>query len=363
MAEITISIIDNSHDWHDLAVAWNRLLDVSVNGSLFQSWEWLFSWGEICLGPNRVPFILVCHAKGELIGIAPFYIEQQKCGPFCTREIRFLGTPEAGADYLDVIACEGREQIVANSVYDFLAAGEGTSRWDQLALSDIRADSLFLLHFMDRIDQEGKYAEITLSAFCPVMRIPESEEALYSILSPGWRKKIKQDVRVINREQDVSHEKITGQDLSKKIDEFFRFYEKKSGWSGTKLYKILKKFLGKYAEESPVQIDLLSINGQLQAGLLHLKWRESLAMYLMVVDKEYNPKVSLGNYLVGRSILNAMQSGYTNYDFLKGTERYKFHWATSGCCTLRLRFWKKNLGALSNAIARLLRYAGKLILR
>lgn len=55
-------------------------------------------------------------------------------------------------------------------------------------------------------------------------------------------------------------------------------------------------------DDNPVQIDMLTVKDLAVAGLLRVTYGSTLAMYSMVVDKEYNPKVSLGNYLVGKSI-------------------------------------------------------------
>jgi hypothetical protein len=43
------------------------------------------------------------YKNNDLVGIAPFYLKNDKYGPFKMRQIEFLGTPEAGSDYLDVI--------------------------------------------------------------------------------------------------------------------------------------------------------------------------------------------------------------------------------------------------------------------
>ncbi|MFO8240010.1 MAG: GNAT family N-acetyltransferase, partial [Dissulfuribacterales bacterium] len=110
-------------------------------------------------------------------------------------------------------------------------------------------------------------------------------------------------------------------------------------------------------------IDMLSVNGTAVAGLLHVKHGGELAMYLMVVDKNFNSKVSLGSYLVGQSIQQAIANGYSVYDFLKGAEDYKFHWANQGNRTVQIRMWRKNPASLYSACTRLSRCAGKLLLR
>jgi CelD/BcsL family acetyltransferase involved in cellulose biosynthesis len=364
MSRLQVSILTNFEDWLAMASEWNLLLHESRSGSFFLTWEWLFSWAECFLDNTRSLFILLFHKDKELVGIAPLYIERRKIGPFSLRVIFFLGTPEAGSDYLDVIVRQGMEKDVANTFYDFLTMGDGIKTcWDLVVLSELPAGNLFLVYLMERIQAQGRHMEFVASSYCPVMKLPASEADLYALLSAGWRKKVKQDIRVINREENVIHEVIRGAAVAAKLPEFFCLYEEKAGWSSSMVQPVLQQLITKYGSEAPVQVDLLYINGQLVAGILHLEYRNTRSLYLMAVDKKYNPKVSLGNFLVGKCINNAIDSGYLIYDFLKGMEGYKFHWATEGNRTVQLTFWQKRPLALAVASAKLARQALKLFIR
>ncbi len=362
MSEISTGCVSSMDDWLSISSDWTKLLAKSNAATYFLSWEWLFSWAEICMSADRQLHILVFYEKGSLIGIAPFYILKRKFGMFLVREIRFLGTPESGSDFLDVITQKGREKEISNGLYDYLH-GEGRSCWDQLNLSDMRSDSLFFLHFKNRLDAEGRYAELSRSAYCPVMKLPSTESDLYVMLSPGWRKKFKQDMRVSNRDHDVSHVVHNGSEVERKLDCFFKMYEEKGGWPGAQLCSILKKLSQKYADHMPFQLDYLYIDGKPKAALFHFKFKGIMSMYLMAVDKQHNPKISLGNLLVGYSVKRAILDGYKYYDFLKGDERYKFHWSNSGHCTLQLNVWQKRPVGYGLALAKMVRQSGKILLR
>lgn len=364
MKNLRIEVVDNFKGWSEISTQWNQLLEKSSSATFFLTWEWLSSWAEHCLDDNRSLFVLALYENERLAGAAPFYIQKGKAGPFQLREIRFLGTPEAGSDYLGVFTRKGREKEVANTLYDFLIMGEAKNTWDQLVLEDIPSDSLFLQHFNSRIKANGKYAAVGFSAYCPLLKLPGSEAGLYAMCSPGWRKKIKQDNRVINREKNVVHFVSQVRVSTSKLDEFFRLYETRTGYSGGRLKRVLESVIKKFQNEPPpVQLDLLSINGRSVAGLVHLKYQDTLSMYLMAVDKGYNPKVSLGNFLVCQSIRNAIASGCSVYDFLKGDERYKFHWANRGIRTLHFSFWQKRPGAMYSASTGIIKNFGKLLIR
>jgi CelD/BcsL family acetyltransferase involved in cellulose biosynthesis len=363
MKNLEISVIDNFQDWSALTTQWERLVQDSAEATFFQTWQWLMSWAECCLGHKRALCMLACHDHAQLVGIAPFYIQWKRKWPFSLREMRFLGTPDAGSDYLKVIAQDGRKKDVAQALYTYLHYGQGKRLWDQLVLTGIPAEDRFLLHFMAQIEADGKYAAVALDGFCPVLRLPESQEALYRMISPGWRKKVKQDIRVLNREQDVAHSVNHAESSVEPLADFFHLYEAKAGRSGKQLRAVLERVAAKYGHAPPLQLDLLSVNDQMVAGLLHLEYRDRLSMYLMAIDKSYNPKISLGNYLIGQAVSNAINAGYTDYDFLKGEEGYKFHWANDGNRTLRVQLWRRRPMALCSAYATIARNAAKLLIR
>lgn len=362
MAEITTHCVTGMDGWHAISRDWSNLLVKSSASTLFLSWEWLYSWAEICMGVNRQLFILTFYEKDTLIGVAPFYLLKRKFGLFFISELRFLGTPESGTDYLDILIQKGREKEVSNTLYDYLH-GEGRSCWDQLHLSDIRADSLFLLHFMNRLDEEGRYAELKRSAYCPAVQLPDTEDEFYSMLSPSWRKTFKRAVRVSNRDYEVSHVVFDGYEVEGQLEVFFQIYEEKGGHSSEPLHSILKNTLGKCADTVPFQLDFLFLDGELVAALLSFKWNQTFSSYLIAVDKQYNPKISLGGLLYGTSIKNAIVSGFKQYDFLKGDELYKFHWSNSGQSTLQLNVWQKRPAGYCLALVKLTRYFGKILLR
>jgi CelD/BcsL family acetyltransferase involved in cellulose biosynthesis len=348
--------------WRDMREEWNQLLHESAVASFFLTWEWLYSWAQVCLTTERTLWVLLLRDKSRLVGIAPLYLAIDRSGPLAVRELRYIGTPESGADYIDVICAKGYEKKIANDLFNYLN-GDMTNQWDQLTLSDIRADSLFLINFEMVIEEKGKASTLNRSSYCPVVELPESEEALYAAMSPGWRKKFKQDSRVAQRDYQLSHQQVRGADVADALTTFFELYQEKGGRSVHPVKPIIQNLMDKYTEQAPLQLDTLVIDGTDVAALLHFEYRDTLYMYLMAVDKEYNPKISFGNILVGMVLINALKTGCRFYDFLKGTERYKFHWASTGYRTLTFQFRQRRFSTVSLSFLETHRQLAKLILR
>ncbi|MCF8095224.1 MAG: GNAT family N-acetyltransferase [Desulfobacteraceae bacterium] len=362
MTKIQISQINTQEQWRQLEPAWNPLVQNESSPSFFLTYEWLRAWAESFLSASQKLCILAFHENENLIGLAPFVITRKKKGPFRFREISFIGAPQAGSDYLNVIIKKGREKSVAEALYHYLQ-NKGASQWDVLSLTDIPAESLFLLHFINSIENQGRYYQIRLSAYCPVVKIPTDYDTYFAGLSKSWKKKFKQDVRVLHRDYKAAHKTYEGKDAKERLPAFFDFYNKKSAWPGGGSQKMLYKYADRFNDNIPVQIDFLEADGRTVAALLHLKYKTCLSMYLMAVDKDFNPRLSLGNLLVGMCIKNAAHAGYTCYDFLKGDESYKFHWANHGCRTLKLAFWENHPLPKTLALTRMLENVGKILLR
>lgn len=142
MSAYRVNVIDSLDDWEQIRGPWNELLEKSMANNVFLTWEWLFSWGNCFLNENRIPFIPTVYDNDELVGIAPWCINYVRSGPFRLRRVEFLGTPESGSDYLDVVTKKSKEKEVSFCLYNFLLE-ENRSRWDCLFFREVPSSSFF----------------------------------------------------------------------------------------------------------------------------------------------------------------------------------------------------------------------------
>ena len=362
MKHYQITIVNSIDQMQNLAESWNDLLLRSQSNTIFLTWEWQFSWAECFINSARELFILTIRRGNELVGIAPWYIHKTEYLGLPLKQIEFLGARETDSDYLDVIIKRGMEKEVTLSIYDFLFS-KVPSRWDCFMLRDIPADSLFLLHFLTKIEEEGKYAEITQSSFCPIVKLPRTTDDYLLGLSPNRRQQFKRHLRVLNRENHIEHRSFLSKDIPLNLNRFFSLYQEKKDDGSDNLKRFLERFVSKCKDKNWVQIDFMTANNNDIASLLHLHYHGTLSMYLMAIDKTFNPKISIGNLLVGLSIQRSINQGDSFYDFLKGTEHYKFHWANCGKTSLNFIFYQRKPISALFALRRFLKYIAKIILR
>jgi len=362
MNDFAVDIIESFTQWEELSQRWNELLSKSNADTIFLTWEWLFSWAESYLDEKRTLCILTVSKDDEIVGIAPWYIQHLNIGPLTVKQIQFLGTPEAGSDYLDVIIKKGQEKAVTHCLYEFLLK-DASRRWDCCTLQDIPSNSLFLLHFLSKMEDDGKYAEISRGSFCPAVILPKKGEDLFSNYSSHRRLQYRRHLKILKSKGDLNYSSYNGENLGQALEDFCAFYEAKN----EKHDKTVRPFLSRYAARSRtgniLHADLLTSNGTLIAGLLNMKYGDTLSQYLMAVDKGHNPQISVGNILVGMCLSKTIDDGYRVYDFLKGPEPYKFHWAEGGRSSINLFFYKRNIGSAYLAVVKFLKYMAKIILR
>jgi len=147
-------------------------------------------------------------------------------------------------------------------------------------------------------------------------------------------------LRILNENGNLAH--ITGEGLKSKIflKELHRLYNKRWGNGHDLFFQFLEEFIDRTHSNNTVQIDLLKKDNDYIAAMLHFNYKESQYMYLMAVDVLYNKKISIGNVFVGMCIQNAIEKKLSKYDFLKGEEDYKFHWANTGNSSMNIYFYR-----------------------
>ena len=356
-------IVTSIKEFEAIRDDWNKILEGSISNSIFLTWEWMYSWAECFINERRELFVVkVYDDRNRLVGIAPWYIEKIKIGPAAIRQVSFLGTPETASDYLDVFTARGREREVSSFLYDALF-GELAGSWDCISLQDTRAESLFLLSFMYKHRLQGRHFEITQGSFCPIISLPKTEEEFLSQISSSRSKRFRQDLRTLKKTDTVEIRTHVADDIEEAVDGFFKLYAEKTEWEGKDLHRFIKRFVENAENGKFLQIDFLLANENTIGGLLHLKHNHALSLYLMAVDKAYNPRISAGNLLVGLCIVRAIENQFRVYDFLKGYEDYKFYWTSEGRTTQAVLIVQKKTLPVIHMMKRMAENALKTILR
>jgi CelD/BcsL family acetyltransferase involved in cellulose biosynthesis len=282
-------------------------------------------------------------------------------GPLKVREIGFLGVPDAGSDYLDVIAKRGKESVVAGAMLAALV-GPLSSAWDTLTLKEIPAESPFLAHLILKLRERRRHYAIEDGSFCPSVDLPGDFESYLKQLTGHGRQAYRRKLRRLFR-CNVRHTCVRGEAVGPALNTFRTLYEKRWGQPMNGLFSLVDNYRLQPASTWQVEVSLLHVDARPIAGLVHLVGQGKIYQYLMAVDRTFNKQLSIGNLMCGLNIQGAIDGGFSEYDFLKGEESYKLKFMNRARRSLNLRLHNRTPRSLLAWVAAAANGFGKIVLR
>jgi CelD/BcsL family acetyltransferase involved in cellulose biosynthesis len=343
---ITVDCCDSLEELKGLQASWKSLLHRSTCDSAFVTWDWLSTWSERFLHGGRRLFVLVISEGHTPIAIAPLYVATIAHGPIPIREVGFLGLPEAGSDYLDVIIRKGKERVVARTLADALFGSLG-SKWDTLALRDMPAESLFLAELIAALRASGKHYAVEESSFCPGVRLPRTFDEYLQELTSHSRQAFRRKLRRLDM-LGVKHTVMTEKaEVAAGLRTLEQLHQTRWGVAHGDLFRLLRDYHERDRDGWRLELNFLDAGHRPVAGLLHFINGRKVYQYLMAVDRTFNKQLSVGSLLCGLSIQHAIEGGFHEYDFLKGQEQYKLRFMNRARRSLNIHLHNKTSRALS----------------
>jgi CelD/BcsL family acetyltransferase involved in cellulose biosynthesis len=362
---VRIDVVRDLAQLARLRESWRALIALSPSTSAFVTWEWLYSWAErFVRGPRRL-FVVAIYSGSHLVGLAPWYIDRVQVGPFRVRQLGFLGLPEAGSDYLEVVAAKGKDKLVAQALVTLLY-GRLAGAWDVLSLSDIPSDSRFLARFLTALRHAGKHYAVADGSFCPCVVLPATFEEYLGGLSSHARQAYRRKLRRLHAMGAVTHDVLKEPgEVEAGLAGFQEMYERRwrRSQGSHELFELVASYLAKPERVWRVELDFLRIDGRAVAGLVHLVRDRVVNQYLMAVDRSFKPTLSIGSLLCGMSIERAIQAKAVEYDFLKSAEDYKMQFMSGGRRGLNLTVHNRTARGLAAYGIRAAQHGAKMLLR
>lgn len=321
-----------------LRTEWSGLVRNCVSATPFQSPAWLIPWWK-WFGSGK-PMVVTIRAGGRLAGLAPLYINTDDNGE---RVVRFMGT--GLSDYLDAVFEPGIEIIGADAVLRRIA--ERSASWDRCDLQEIREGS-FLLSAGLPGGLEGRMTE---QGVCPVLYLPGTAGELERMFShdgrTGARRAMKR-LKLGSVAEAASADKAT---LSSFMDSLFELHCAR--WRNLSLQGVLadgqiQSFHREVAEgmleEGMLRLYRLRYNGEDAAVVYGFALHKRFYSYLGGFDPRLS-KLSPGRALMRHVMTEAAGEGIKEFDFLRGSEPYKYGWGAKDRINARLQIstggWNK----------------------
>ena len=323
---------------------WNALLQSSRADTIFLTWEWITTWWTI-YGAGSVLHVLTARSEtGALVGLAPLKrVRRGLKGLWCFETVEFIGqggdvTPE----YLDFIAAPGFEARVVEGFADLLLADNSVGAID---LRPMPAESPSVEVLSERLHRErGRFRSMS-DALCPILNLPPSVETFLAGQSRNYRKKMKEYERRCERDLRATVRLSTTTDeLRSDMGALIELHHQR--WDGySRAFRS-----SRYIEFHERLGSLLLDRGWMRLFSLRSGSRPLAVLYCFAYGGRYYyyqagrdpalPKYRLGLVLMHKAIQHAVNESAAVFDFLRGDEQYKYHWAKDAISSVRVVYWK-----------------------
>jgi CelD/BcsL family acetyltransferase involved in cellulose biosynthesis len=315
-----------------IAEEWNDLLRTTRCDGLFLTWEWLSTWWKHCAGGGRLAIHTVRFGR-DLLGIAPLRSARSRsCPPIHAQALQFLGTGNAGSDYLDLVIRPARRAQTVGA----LASAIG-SQARVLDLAQLRAGESSTATLAEQLERRRWRSLRRTTARCPWIPLAgHTFDSYLASLGASHRANFRRRLRQLQREHAFEWRPVrTETERREAIEILFRLhldrFSDRGGSDGLHTAE-LRDF---HREMSRIALDrgwlrlfVLWLDHRPAAALYGFRYGGSFLFYQAGFDRAF-ARSSVGLVAMGLAIEAAIAEGATEFDLLHGDERYKSLWARS----------------------------------
>ena len=309
----TLLTFDVSETLSGLESEWNTLLVQSRSNGLFLSWEWQSTWWDSCR-EGQLNMILVRDA-GELVGVAPLFVSDDSW---------HLAGGEEVADFLDWFAKPGYEPEVAIACCDAIRDLGGR----KVVLRNLRTESLINREIGGKQNFAGWDVQREVEDVSPRLELPSSWEEYVSSLSKKDRHELRRKLRRLESTGRV-HWYSVPPDEFKPADmgDFVRLHRQsapdKAGFMTGHMADFFGRLMATFLPSGQALLYFLELDGQRIASTICFSFQDEMLLYNSGYDPEYS-RLSAGLLLKAFCIDAAISQGKRVFDFLQGSEPYKY---------------------------------------
>ena len=294
--------------------AWEQVLDLSAAATLFLTPWWQKVWWKHFGGGSELAVYVVSDGPRP-IGVAPLV--------FSDGILELLGATDL-FDYRDFIVERGREEGFCAALLDHLSGRE----WHTLKMESVRETSPTLKALHSAAESAGMSVEIEPEDVAPVAVLPPTWDEYVAGLSKKDRHELRRKIRRLDGAGEVSRSVCGSPDqLPSMMADFFRLHRASSPDKAIFMTEAREAFFVDAVEEAArrgrLRLEMVSLDGRPVASCLGFEYAGAFLLYNSGYDPA-QPKLSVGIVSKALAIRGAIESGDSVFDFLRGSEDYKY---------------------------------------
>jgi len=321
--KLTYSVIHTIRDFQMLEDRWNDLLNWCPHHTVFQTWEWQFTWLEIF---QKEPYVILAFKGDEPVAVLPFF----RINLTVFHILRLIGAPDS--DYLDLIIRKGFEEQVLRLFFLEILNRERSVGIVELHSINEASPVFSFIHETPLNNFEIAFTE----KICPYVRLPQTWDKYLNSLSSSTRYLIRRKQKKLGADFSVNVGFARTQDeFEKRMADFILQHQKRwinlqqpGAFARRKFTAFHQKVGKKLFQKGWVKLYFLELDNYPVASYYLFYYKNSLFYYLSGFDPKYE-KYSPGVILMGKIIKDAIQDGRDEFDLMRGNTAYKFNWTSN----------------------------------
>lgn len=327
---LTVSIIDDPEALADLQPEWQQLHAAS-GADIFLSWNWLMPWWLHLSGDRELFVLLARDEDGRARGLLPLSLETARVGLRRVRRLRFLGDDHVGSDYLDALIEPGWNRA-ANRAFA-AALVDRRDDWDLLELRDMDERSTTAHELLDELGEDSFDMHSVAGLHCPIQDFDPEQPVADFMRSTRRFQNYTRRRKWLERQPGFQIEICQDeQTLQPPLEAFFRLHHLRwhedggsSGIAGARVEAFHRDAMPRLMAAGQLRLYTLWVDEVAVASVYALIHGNTFYYYQAGMDPAWRSR-SVGLVLIGETFADAIRSGLTRYDFLRGEEGYKFDW-------------------------------------
>ncbi|MCY4529159.1 MAG: GNAT family N-acetyltransferase [Chloroflexi bacterium] len=301
-------------DAEEIAGDWEDLLPSCWTNTIFVTPWWQSIWHKHFGDPSSPRILAATDGSGALLGIAPMNVSDGT--------VTFMGDTNL-FDYRDFLVSKGTEDIFYPAVLDEIATWE----WDTLVLESVPEGSPTIRFATSAAKKNHWNAAIEEEDNAPFKSLPGNWEDYVSGLGKKYRHELRRKIRKLGNSGQVTQYDCTPEMLPEHLPDFFRLHRLSSPDKAEFMTEVRERFFTELIEASAargrLKLSMLEFDGVRVAACINFDYEDSYLLYNSGYDPAYS-QLSVGFVNKALTIKDAIESGKRTFDFLRGTERYKY---------------------------------------
>lgn len=311
---MTISVQKESFD--SITGEWECILPHTGANTIFITPWWQQLWWDRYGDDKSELEILSIRDEDTLLGIAPLMTRGDT--------LSFLGDTDL-FDYHDFLVREGSEDDFYTALWQHIEAMD----WNKMELKSLRETSETLARFPEFAKSNGWATTITDEDVSPYTHLGDSWDDYVAGLRKKDRHELRRKLRRLNNGNDASQYYFeTPDEIDDAMPEFFRLMRASRPDKDDFLTSDREQFFRDLAQElsarEQFRLFFLELNDVRVASCICFDYNGSYLLYNSGYDPEYSA-LSVGLLNKALCIQDAIESGKSKFDFLRGSERYKYN--------------------------------------